>query len=73
MVSTIHTHAAYASGFDNDDFSSGKYADTWWADLFCMTIYMANPRGEVKKYDPRTKQTMVIANDIYFDPNHPNR
>lgn len=70
LLALLHTHGAYSSGYQNDDFS---YSDRSLANKENMPIYVATPLGTLRKYDPSDKTNIVLFDDLPFDPNHPGR
>ena len=77
VVGFLHTHGAYSEeqGSGNDDFSTGLFHDTWWADLFDLPFYLATPDGRLRVYLPDMTGPAVVtlADDLPFDPMHPSR
>ena len=71
-VADIHAHAAYASGYNNDIFSS---ADMKYNDIRGITGYLTTPNGSLQKYDPtqpQGKRNSTISDQMPYDPKHPN-
>ena len=66
----LHTHAAYDPAYANDIFSP---VDKKFAKRKGVPIYVATPRGTLRKYDPSNGTDIVLFDDIPFDPNHPGR
>ena len=69
-VDLLHTHAAYASGYDNDNFST---ADKILAAISGVPYYVATPLGTLRKFDPIGWTDTLISDDIPYDPEHPGR
>lgn len=57
----------------NDIFSYDEFGDIWWANLFNVTIFMVNPKGELLMYIPNTsdKDGKVIKKGLPHDIFHP--
>ena len=68
----LHTHGAYDPIYEtnNDNFSP---TDRRTARDAGMPMYLAAPVGTLFKYNPTTKETIEISNNIPYDPNHPER
>lgn len=60
-----HTHAAYSFGYLNERFS---YPDKYLAkEGYGLDIYVATPRGKIKKYSHQTDETIVIYGETWHD------
>lgn len=70
IVSAVHTHSNYDKKYDNDVPSP---TDKKSSDKTGMDAYIATPKGELLKYNVKTKQTIIIDKNIPSDKNHPNR
>ena len=69
-VAIVHTHAAYDSKYENDEFSP---ADMNYAKKLNVPIYVATPNGKLLKYNPSTRMITTISKAIPFDKNHPDK
>ena len=67
-VANIHSHANYAPGYLSDQFSDDDKSHTG-----AFPIYVCTPKGELWKYDPVTKEEILLFTDIPFDAHHPDR
>ena len=69
-VGVLHTHGASYGRNSGDYFS---LADTDYADKIGIPIYVATPRGTLRKYNPADETDIIIYWDLPYDPNHPDR
>ncbi len=66
----LHTHGAYSPKYASDVFSD---ADKFVAHLFGVPFYVATPLGTLRKYDPMTRDDVILFFDVPYDPNHPKK
>jgi len=66
LVAWAHTHGAYKSGYDNENFS-GTPGDKNVSIGFSLNAYVVTPGGQIKKYDYQTKNTMTLKHTTYHD------
>ena len=66
MVAIGHTHGAYKSGYDNENFS-GADGDKGGAKDFKLNMYVVTPGGQIKHYDYKTEKVRTLNYKTYHD------
>jgi hypothetical protein len=72
-VATIHTHGAYVSRYNSDEFSTG---DKNTASNRGVNSWLVTPYGHLKSFSPsaeRGKQITIFHSRMPHDPLHPSR
>ncbi|MBN2754492.1 MAG: DUF4329 domain-containing protein, partial [Candidatus Goldbacteria bacterium] len=65
-----HTHGADSPGYADNKFSPKDIENATKANV---PSYVADPEGNLKKFDPRTNKTTPIESNLPSDPNSVNR
>ncbi|MEL6356479.1 MAG: DUF4329 domain-containing protein, partial [Bacteroidota bacterium] len=78
MVADIHTHSRMSHAPGAEGFNDFSQADIDDNNRQGIPGYIANPRGELKRYDPGTGKTELVATGLPYDKRYyrngdPNR
>jgi hypothetical protein len=80
IIGLIHSHAAYDSFYNNNEFSDAfinekgdVVGDKHTYRTFSLTGYVSTPAGLLLKFTPYNEETSVITNEIPSDEKDPDR